>query len=106
MIKSELVQRIVARNPHLFQREAENIVKAILGEIIAALTRGDRVGCADSARFPSSIVRPVPGAIREPVSRSRSPKCQSRTSEPAKKCTCALIARRREELYERRSRSK
>ena len=43
MIKSELVQRIVARNPHLFQREAGNIVNAILGEIISALTRGDRV---------------------------------------------------------------
>jgi len=43
MIKSELVQRITAQNPHLYQRDVENIVNAILGGIIAALARGDRV---------------------------------------------------------------
>ena len=43
MIKSELVQRISAANPHLYQRDVENIVNAILGEIVAALARGDRV---------------------------------------------------------------
>ena len=32
-----------AQNPHLYQRDVENIVNAILGEIIAALARGDRV---------------------------------------------------------------
>jgi integration host factor subunit beta len=43
MIKSELVQRISGQNPHLYQRDVENIVNAILGEIVAALARGDRV---------------------------------------------------------------
>src|SRR5258708_24519800 len=43
MIKSELVQRISEQNPHLYQRDVENIVNAILGEIIAAMARGDRV---------------------------------------------------------------
>ena len=43
MIKSELVQRIAEQNPHLYQRDVENIVNAILGEIIAAMARGDRV---------------------------------------------------------------
>ena len=43
MIKSELVQRISAQNRHLYERDAENIVNAILGEIVAALARGDRV---------------------------------------------------------------
>lgn len=43
MIKSELVQRIAVQNPHLYQRDVENIVNAILNEIIAALARGDRV---------------------------------------------------------------
>ena len=43
MIKSELVQRISAQNPHLYQRDVENIVNAILGEIVAAMSRGDRV---------------------------------------------------------------
>ena len=43
MIKSELVQRIAERNPHLYQRDVENIVNAILDEITNALARGDRV---------------------------------------------------------------
>ena len=43
MIKSELVQRMAARNPHLYQRDVEKIVDAILDEIIAALANGDRV---------------------------------------------------------------
>jgi len=43
VIKSELVQRLAARNPHLYQRDIENIVDAILGEIAGALSRGDRV---------------------------------------------------------------
>jgi len=43
MIKSELVQIIADRNPHLYQRDVENIVNAILEEIGEALSRGDRV---------------------------------------------------------------
>jgi integration host factor subunit beta len=43
MIKSELVQRIASQNPHLYQRDVENIINAILGEIVTALARGDRV---------------------------------------------------------------
>jgi integration host factor subunit beta len=43
MIKSELVQRIASQNPHLYQRDVENIVNAILGEITDAMARGDRV---------------------------------------------------------------
>jgi integration host factor subunit beta len=43
MIKSELVQQISAQNPHLYQRDVENIVNAILGEIVTALASGDRV---------------------------------------------------------------
>lgn len=43
MIKSELVQIIAERNPHLYQRDVENIVNAILEEIEGALKRGDRV---------------------------------------------------------------
>jgi integration host factor subunit beta len=43
MIKSELVQRIAEHNPHLYQRDVENIVNAILEEIVSALSRGDRV---------------------------------------------------------------
>ncbi len=43
MIKSELVQKIAEQYPELYQRDAENVVNAILDEIISALARGDRV---------------------------------------------------------------
>jgi len=43
MIKSELVQRIAENNPHLYLRDVENIVNAILDEVTNALARGDRV---------------------------------------------------------------
>jgi integration host factor subunit beta len=43
MIKSELVQNIAERNPHLYQRDVEHIVNAVLEEIVTALSRGDRV---------------------------------------------------------------
>src|SRR5215204_2722974 len=43
MIKSELVLKVAERNPHLYQRDVENIVNAILDTIAAALARGDRV---------------------------------------------------------------
>lgn len=43
MIKSELVQRIAEKNTHLYQRDVEMIVTAILDEIVKALARGDRV---------------------------------------------------------------
>ena len=43
MIKSELIQIIAEQNPHLYQRDVENIVNAILDEISEALSGGDRV---------------------------------------------------------------
>ena len=43
MIKSELVQKIADHYPELYQRDAENVVNAILEEIGTALSRGDRV---------------------------------------------------------------
>jgi integration host factor subunit beta len=43
MIKSELVQTIANRNPHLFLRDVENIVNAIFEEISEALAEGNRV---------------------------------------------------------------
>jgi integration host factor subunit beta len=43
MIKSELVARVAEHNPHLYQRDVENIVNAILDTITDALARGDRV---------------------------------------------------------------
>src|SRR6516164_330796 len=43
MVKSELIQRIAAQNPHLYQRDIEKVVDTILHEMVDALRRGDRV---------------------------------------------------------------
>ena len=43
MIKSELVQKIAEKNPHLCHRDLERIVNTVLDEIINALRDGDRV---------------------------------------------------------------
>lgn len=43
MTKSELIQRLAERNPHLYQRDVERIVSTIFDEISNALSRGDRV---------------------------------------------------------------
>ena len=43
MIKSDLIKRISAQNRHLYERDIEKIVNAILDEMVEALRRGDRV---------------------------------------------------------------
>ena len=43
MIKSELIKRIAAQNPHLYERDVEKIVNALLDEIVQAMRCGDRV---------------------------------------------------------------
>jgi integration host factor subunit beta len=43
MTKSDLIQHLAERNPHLYQRDVERIVTAIFDEIAAALSRRGRV---------------------------------------------------------------
>ena len=43
MIKSHLILRIAAQNPHLPQRKSRRLVDAVFDEIVAALAHGDRV---------------------------------------------------------------
>jgi integration host factor subunit beta len=43
MLKPELVLRLKARYPHLYERDIEKVINAILEQIIEALARGDRV---------------------------------------------------------------
>jgi nucleoid DNA-binding protein len=55
MIKSELIGRIASQNPHLYQRDIENMVNAIFGEIVKALGRGDRVELRGFGAFSAKI---------------------------------------------------
>jgi integration host factor subunit beta len=43
MIKSELIEKIAAKNPHLYHRDVERIINTVLDEIIRSLANGDRV---------------------------------------------------------------
>ena len=55
MIKSELIRRISSQNPHLFQRDIEKIVNAILDEMVEALRRGDRVELRGFGAFSARL---------------------------------------------------
>ena len=56
MIKSELIKRITAQNPHLFQRNIEKVVNAILDEMVEALRRGDRVELQGFGAFSVKLI--------------------------------------------------
>jgi integration host factor subunit beta len=86
MIKSELVLHIANANPHLYRRDVENIVNAILGEITNAMAKATESNCAASGPFRLSTVRPTPAATRAPALMSRSSRSQRRFSNSAKKC--------------------
>ena len=43
MTRSELVEKIAAKNPHLMLKDVENIVTVVFDTIVAALAKGDRV---------------------------------------------------------------
>ena len=43
MIKSELIQKIAEKNPHLYHRDVERIINTIFDQIINAMRGGDRV---------------------------------------------------------------
>jgi integration host factor subunit beta len=64
MIKSELIDKIAAQNPHLFQRDVELIVNVIFDEIISSLARGERVELRGFGAF--SVKRRPPRAGRNP----------------------------------------
>ena len=64
MIKSELIQKIAAANPHLYHRDVERIVNVIFGEIVDALARGDRVELRGFGAF--AVKHRVPRIGRNP----------------------------------------
>src|SRR6516162_2464400 len=70
MIKSELIRRISSQNPHLYDRDLEKVVNAILDEMIEALRRGSN--CGGSEPFQLSSEKHARGAIHALVLSSRS----------------------------------
>lgn len=43
MTRSELIQKLAEKNPHLYLRDVETIVDTTFDEVTEALIRGDRV---------------------------------------------------------------
>jgi integration host factor subunit beta len=68
MIRSELIARIAAQNPHLYAKDAEAVVATILNTMTAALARGDRVELRGFGMFEA---RPRPTRVR------RNPRSQA-----------------------------
>lgn len=64
MIKSELIEKITLQNPHLYQRDIENIVNAILDEICQGLVDGNRVELRGFGAF--SVKEREPRVARNP----------------------------------------
>ena len=67
MIKSELVQVIADKNPHLYHRDVENVVNAILDEITSALAEGNRVELRGFGAF--SVEKPASKTGKKPENR-------------------------------------
>ena len=55
MIKSGLIERITAQNPHLYDRDIEKVVYAIFDEMVDALRRGDRVELRGFGTFSAKL---------------------------------------------------
>ena len=43
MIKSELIEKLAEQNPHLYRKDVEDLVNAILDTVADALAQGGRV---------------------------------------------------------------
>ena len=71
MTKSELIARLAAKNPHLYQRDVERIVATVFDEISKALATGDRVELRGFGAF--SVKKRDPRTGRNPRTASRSP---------------------------------
>lgn len=64
MTKSELIQRLAKRYPHLYQRDIEVLVNTMFGEITNALATGNRVELRGFGAF--SVREREPRAARNP----------------------------------------
>ena len=71
MTKSELIARLAARNPHLYQRDVERIVATVFDEISKALAGGDRVELRGFGAF--SVKKRDPRTGRNPKNGEKVP---------------------------------
>jgi len=75
MIKSELIARLAAENPHLTHRDVERVVNVVLDGMVGALSEGGRV---ELRGFGAFSVR------SRPARAGRNPRTGETVSVPAK----------------------
>lgn len=79
MIKSQLVKRLLNKNPHLIQRDVENITSIVLEKITSTLENEGRV---EIRGFGSLSVR------RRQSKNGRNPRTGESVFVPEKKSSC------------------
>ena len=90
MIKSQLIPRIAGQNTHLFQRDVEKIIDAVLDEIVAALARSDRV---ELRGFGSFSVKVREGRVgRNPKTGLQSMYLKRRCLSLGRAARCAYVS--------------
>ncbi len=75
MIKSELIDKLAAENPHLTQAEVERLVNTVLGQMVETLSEGGRV---EIRGFGAFSVR------HRPARQGRNPRTGETVDVPAK----------------------
>lgn len=64
MTKSELIEKIALKNPHLLVKDVEKIVDVVLNKIISSLSKGDRVEFRGFGAF--SVRKRAPRVAKNP----------------------------------------
>ena len=64
MTKSELIEKIAAKNPNLMLKDVQKIVNVILNKIISTLAKGDRVEFRGFGAF--SVRKRAPRVAKNP----------------------------------------
>ena len=92
MIRSELIARIAAQNPHLYLREVEATVDALLDCLETALASGRRIGLRGFGTFE---VQHLPARTRRNPRSGASVKVDAgaRVVFKASKAMCARLNR-------------
>ncbi len=64
MTRSELIEKISAKNPHLMVKDVERIVSVVFDKIISSLAKGDRVEFRGFGAF--SVRKRTPRIAKNP----------------------------------------
>jgi hypothetical protein len=82
MIRSDLIARIAEQNPHLYARNVERVVNAILDRITDALADRDRVGPQSFATLLKLRAELRRNLVQEAQAQKQAPQAQEVSPTP------------------------